>query len=470
VVIQGEEAVEIPRKAVPDEGLNPLVITSSGGEGLDLSTHSFERKEESQRKAVYELALETGLTVTKSFELAKDDYLVTMEVVFENVSDKPLRVANHEIKVGTVFPQDARAGYRDIQFTVLGAGKAQKLKTNPKKTESESFDFVRWASAGNKYFALILSPERRKNKYKVIPEVGELAKEAGPAKKSSSKTEDSYFYSLGIGLEGFTLQPKVKIVHRYSFYAGPKEYDRLKRLSRKFSDDRQFEKVMRFGWFSFVGVPLLKVLKASYKVIPNYGLAIIFLTILIKVVLYPLDQKSYKSMKEMQKVQPLMAEIKKKYKDDPRRAQVEQMKLFKEHKVNPLGGCLPMLFQMPVLIAMFQMLRSAVELWRAPFVLWIKDLSQPDAVVDFHVELPLFGHFTLNILPLLLIGTFVLQTKVSKMGGSPSQQDPQQKAMGHMMTVVFGIIFYNMPSGLTLYFTVSTLLRLVQQYYVQKKG
>jgi len=116
------------------------------------------------------------------------------------------------------------------------------------------------------------------------------------------------------------------------------------------------------------------------------------------------------------------------------------------------------------------MLRSAVELWRAPFGLWIKDLSKPDAVVDFHVELPLFGHFTLNILPLILILTFVLQSKISRMGASPTQQDPQQKTMGHMMTVVFGVIFYNMPSGLTLYFTVSTILRLVQQYYVQKKG
>ena len=145
------------------------------------------------------------------------------------------------------------------------------------------------------------------------------------------------------------------------------------------------------------------------------------------------------------------------------------MKLFKEHKVNPLGGCLPMLFQMPVLIAMFQMIRSAVELRGAPFVLWIKDLSKPDVVVDFHTQLPFLGNLTLNILPLILIATFVLQSKISRLASGSSQQDPQQKTMGHMMTVVFGVIFYNMPSGLTLYFAISTILRLIQQYHVQKK-
>lgn len=468
VVIQGKKPVRIPQRAV-DEEQNPLAITSVEGEGLDLSTHSFELKEQSDRNAVYELGLDGGLKVTKSFELAKDDYFLTLEVAFENTSESAIRVEKSQVKVGTVFSLDARAKYRSIGFVALGAEKVRKLSARPKKAQSESFDFLRWASAGNKYFALMLSPERQKRKYKVIPEVGEYPKPSGSGEKASSKRDDEYFYSLGVATEGFRLKAGERVVHRYSFYAGPKEYDRLKRLRRKFSEDPQFERVMRFGWFGFVAIPLLKVLKSVYGLIPNYGLAIIFLTILIKIVLYPLDQKSYKSMKEMQKLQPLIAELKKKYKEDPRRAQMEQMKLFKEHKVNPMGGCLPMLLQMPVLIAMFQMIRSAVELRRAPFALWIRDLSEPDAVLDFGVEIPIIGH-TLNILPLLLVAAFVLQSRISRLGSKSTQQDPQQKMMGNMMTVVFGIIFYNMPSGLTLYFTVSTILRLVQQYLVQTRG
>jgi len=490
VVIQGEQPVEIPGAALPEEPVNrlranPLVITSLNGEGLDLSTYPFELDEKTRtpRTAVYRLTLDrdlkatepgpnAALAVTKSLELAESGYLLKMDLLFENLQpEKSFRVAAHQVKVGTVFPLDARAGYRDINFVVLGGARARKLSSNPKKTSSESFDFMYWASAGNKYFALILSPEQRRKKYKVVPEIGQTSGRSESATKGSSNAGSQYF-SLGVGVEGFDLKPREKVLRRYSFYAGPKEYDRLKRLSRgpQFSEDPHLEKVMQFGWFGFVNIPLLKVLKGCYKVIPNYGVAIIFLTILIKLVLYPLDQKSYKSMKEMQKLQPLIAELKKKYKDDPRRAQMEQMKLFKEHKVNPFGGCLPMLLQMPVLIAMFQMLRSAVELRKAPFVLWVRDLSMPDAVVDFNVELPLLGHFTLNILPLILILTFILQTKISRVGSGASQQDPQQRMMGHMMTVFFGIIFYNMPSGLTLYFAISTILRSVQQYFVQKRS
>ncbi len=475
VVVRGKQPVRIPGGTVDDEGVNPLVVTSREKEGLDLSTYPFDLKKETDRKLAGELTLNGGLKVTKSFELADKGYLLTMDLVFENQSEQAMDVPAYQVKVGAAFPVERKAGYKEMNFLALGAGKVQKLLTNPKKSESKSLSFLRWASVANKYFALILSPEPRNEKLgnaavrvtKVIPEIAELPKRGGSS-KSSSKDEE-HFFSLGIGAEGFDLKPGKKVLQRFSFYAGPKEYDRLKRLSKGLAGDRQLEKVMSFGVFGFVGIPLLKVLNWSYKVVPNYGLAIIFLTILVKIILYPLDQKSYKSMKEMQKLQPLIAELRKKYKDDPRQAQVEQMKLFKEHKVNPLGGCLPMLLQMPVLIAMFGMIRSAVELRRAPFALWIKDLSEADAVLDFGVEIPVIGH-SLNILPLILVATFLLQNKISKAGSSATQQDPQQKMMGHFMTVFFGIIFYNMPSGLNLYFAVSTVLRAIQQYFVQKKG
>jgi len=476
VVVQGKKPVELPGKRLI-ENLNSLVITSRNGEGLDLSTYPFELKERTANTLRYELNLEGGLKITKTFELAQDGYLLTLDVAFENLSEASLSVPAHQVKVGTVFPLDLKAKHRDIKFLALGAGKVQKLKSKPKKAESKLFPYLRWASATNKYFALVLSPEPEDQKFgnvkvpvdKVIPQVENMANALGAAGKESSKSDDEYFYSLGIGVGQITVEPGSKVVHRYSFYAGPKEYDRLKRLSQKLPENRQYEKVMSLGWFGFVGVPLLKILKFFYRIAPNYGVAIMLLTILIKIILYPLDQKSYKSMKEMQKVQPLIAELKKKYKDDPKQAQVEQMKLFKEHKVNPMGGCFPMLLQMPVLIAMFGMIRSAVELRRAPFMLWIIDLSEPDAILDFGFSIPVIGH-TLNILPLLLVASFVVQSRISRAAAPGGQQDPQQKMMGHMMTVFFGVIFYNMPSGLNLYFAVSTVLRALQQYHVQKTG
>ena len=217
----------------------------------------------------------------------------------------------------------------------------------------------------------------------------------------------------------------------------------------------------------FPRVPFLWVLKFCYNnIFANYGVAILLLTVLIKIILYPLDQKSYKSMKEMQKIQPLIQQLKEKYKDDPRKAQTEQMKLFKEHKVNPLGGCLPLLLQMPILIAMFTMLRNAIELRAAPFVLWIKDLSEPDALIKFETKFLFFD--SLNILPILMVITFFIQQRMTTIGAT-AKQNPQQKLMGNLMTIFFAVIFYNFPSGLVLYFAFSTILRLIQQYMVQKK-
>lgn len=481
VVIQGDEPVELPGKSVKGS-LNPLAITSRGEkrsdkeEVLDLSSHTFELTEKTDRKLVYELKLEGRLKITKTFELARDGYLLTLEVAFENLSEQAIPVPTHQVRVGTVFPVGEKGGYKNVRLLALGEGRVQSFSSKPGKGEPKTVPYIRWASAGNEYFALILSPEPEDRKLgntkipvdRVIPDVAKATAGLLEKPKSGSEKSDDYYYSLGVGVREFDLRRGDRVTHRYTFYAGPKEYDRLRQLSRSFPEDRQYQKVMSFGGFTFIAVPLLKTLKFCYGLIPNYGVAIILLTILIKVILYPLDQKSYRSMKEMQKVQPLIAELRKKYKDDPRQVQIEQMKLFKEHKVNPLGGCLPLLLQMPVLIAMFSMMRTAVELRRAPFILWIKDLSEPDAILDWGVRIPIIGH-TLNILPVLLVVTFILQTKISKVGSASTQQDPQQKVMGHFMTVFFGIIFYNMPSGLNLYFAVSTVLRAVQQYFVQKK-
>jgi len=210
-----------------------------------------------------------------------------------------------------------------------------------------------------------------------------------------------------------------------------------------------------FAKFLLVGLLWLN------KAVQNYGIAIILLTIVVRLALFPLNQKSYRSMRAMQALQPKVAELREKYKKNPQEMNKKMMELYRTNKVNPMGGCLPIAFQMPIFIALFQALRNAVELRGAHF-LWMVDLSEPDKL--FTITQPF--NFSLNLLPLLVIVAMLIQQKMTPMAAT-GQSEAQQKMMQYM-PVFFGFLFYGMPSGLTVYFLVSTVLGLVQQYFVQK--
>jgi YidC/Oxa1 family membrane protein insertase len=182
-------------------------------------------------------------------------------------------------------------------------------------------------------------------------------------------------------------------------------------------------------------------------------------------------------MKQMQQLQPELASLQEKYKSDPKKKQQEMMRIYKEHGINPMGGCLPLLIQMPILVAFFRVLQNAIELWGAPFFLWMNDLSGPDALMRFSTgktAVPIVGviidgqgYVLLNILPILMLAVFYIQQKMSTPGVAMSaEQEQQQKMMGFMMPVMFGVIFYNMPAGLNLYFAASTILGILQQKYM----
>jgi YidC/Oxa1 family membrane protein insertase len=233
---------------------------------------------------------------------------------------------------------------------------------------------------------------------------------------------------------------------QFSLYAGPKEFDRLAALGKSQQD------VMQFGMWGFFSVILLKGMIFFHKLIPNYGISIIIITILIKLVFWPIQAKSIRSMKDMQKFQPLMAKIREKYKDNMQKQNEELMKLYKEHKINPFSGCLPMLVQIPVFFALFAMLRSAIELRGAAF-LWIRDLSQPDTI--FHL-----AGLPINPLPLLMTASSVWQMKLT-----PQTGDSQQQKMMMFMPLIFLFMFYSTASGLVLYWTVQQLLSVGQQWW-----
>ncbi len=264
--------------------------------------------------------------------------------------------------------------------------------------------------------------------------------------------EDKYFFSAIVPLKSVDTaivfmqeKPMVSLKfdapeNEYIFYAGPKEHDRLKTYGVG------LEHIIDFGFFSIVARPLFWILKGINKFVGNYGWSIVILSILIRIPFTPLITKGQKSMKRLQELQPKLEELRRKYKDDPKSLQRETMELYKKYKVNPLGGCLPILIQLPVFFALYKVLSIAIELRQAPFILWIHDLSQKD---------PYY------VLPVLMGITMIVQQAITPSGG-----DPRQKRLMLFMSGFFTILFLSFPAGLVLYWLTTNVLGIIHQYYL----
>jgi len=237
-----------------------------------------------------------------------------------------------------------------------------------------------------------------------------------------------------------------------TYYLGPKDD---KYLSKAPAD---LQAAIHYGWFDIIAKPLIKVLNFFYNYTGNYGVAIIILTIIIKLIFWPLSQKSYQSMNQMKKLQPMMAKIREKYKDDRQKMNEELMRLYKTYKVNPAGGCLPMVIQIPVFFALYQALLGAIELRHAPFIyhlpftdiVWLADLSAKD---PFYIT------------PLIMGATMFIQQKMT-----PAPGDPTQAKIMLFMPIIFTFLFMNFPSGLVIYWLVNNILSIAQQWWMLKKS
>ncbi|HEY8516665.1 MAG TPA: membrane protein insertase YidC [Candidatus Binatia bacterium] len=235
----------------------------------------------------------------------------------------------------------------------------------------------------------------------------------------------------------------------YTLFIGPKDVDRLEAAGHDLA------KAMNLGWFGPISLFLLSILNFSHRFTGNYGFDIIILTVLVKLAFWPLTQKSFQSMREMQKLQPEMQKLREKYKNDPKQMNTEIMELYKRHKVNPLGGCLPMLIQIPVFFGLYQLLANTIELRHAPFVLWIHDLSAPERLHVMGYGIP--------VLTLLLGASMFAQQKMA-----PPQGDPTQQKIMMFMPVIFTFMFIGFPAGLTLYWLTNNVLTIAQQYFVMR--
>lgn len=302
-----------------------------------------------------------------------------------------------------------------------------ELEKEAPDTEIRRLGDVRWAALQDKYFISVFIPEDRPN--------GVFA-----------KTETERVVTAGMQYPGAS-GPQTRSFH---LYAGPKQFDTLKSFQIGLED------TIDFGWFIYgswsivkaVAKPLFYVLRYLYDYTHNYGVAIILLTFGIKLLFVPLQYKSYKSMQGMQKIQPKVQEVQKIYKDDRERLNKELMKLYREHKVNPVGGCLPMVLQMPVFVALFNILYMTVDLRQAPFILWIADMSVPD---------PWY------VLPVLMGASMVVQQKIM-----PTTMDPTQAKMMLMLPVFLTFLFLTFPAGLVLYWLTNNVLTISQQFITDR--
>ncbi len=335
------------------------------------------------------------------------------------------------------------------KFAALGMVGAEHYQTPLSKFSKETrrtYDgTVVWAGARTKYFlsALVAAKENRSS--------GTLA-------LLGERDRSFVGYAIAYPFRGDPRQ----VEDSFTWYAGPLDMKSLKAF------DVGLEKTIDLGRLRFMSVGILKLMVWIGRVIPNYGVVIIILSLLTKFLFYRLTHKSLKAMKDMQRIQPKLKEIQEKYKGDKDRQNKEVMKLYKEAGVNPLGGCLPLVLQMPVFFALYSVLSNTIELRNAPFVSWIRDLSTPDTLFRWKASLPIVGN-EFHLLPILMGGAMIYQ---SKMSGSPTGDTvpaAQTKMMTYLMPVIMTVFFYGMPSGLVLYWLVNNVAQIIQQYFVQKE-
>ena len=320
------------------------------------------------------------------------------------------------------------------------------------KVQEDYHGRIDWIAVRNKYFAAVIIPDNPSN-------VDGAYLEGDREQISAHGVEEYYNARLILPFKNTDNETR-----SFKLYIGPVDYNKLKSLGS------HLKALVDFGSFfglKFVVRPiaeyvLLPLFNFLHLFIPNYGFVIVVFSLIIKIVVYPLTKQSYQSMKKMQLLQPKIAEIKEKYKDDQQKLNKETMKLYQTYGVNPAGGCLPMLLQMPIFVALWGLFRTAIELRQQPFILWIKDLSQPDVIYNLGFKLPLFGIQEISGLALLMgITTFIQQKMTMK--------DPKQKAMVYVMPIFLTILFMSFPSGLNLYYFLFNLFSIAQQQYINHK-
>lgn len=418
-----------------------------------------------------EKALLNGLVVSQEWTLSNGYFFETV-VTLENRGTDVVSIPPHDYVVGAATPMDLH-DMAEVQGAYWFNGeKAEQISkpwfsnatlgcstiSTPRIEFAGGNSNVVWAAVHNQFFALIAQPDQSPAGVRVV-DIPLPAPSPSEVAADGRLNPQPHAYHTSLTYPAQTLQPGEKVIRKHTIYAGPKEYSQLK------SSEKQIDLVMDFtGITGICAKALLLLLNAVHSLIPSYGASIVVLTIAIKLAFWPLTSASTRSMKRMSTLQPQLNAIREKYKSDPAKMNQKTMEFMKEHRINPMAGCLPLVLTFPVFIGFFFMLRTAIEL-RGESFLWCCDLSRPDSVyvVPGLGFIPLLGipgiGLPLNIMPVLYLATAWWQSTLTPV--SP-QMDPAQQKMLKYMPVFFGVLFYNYSAGLTLYWTTQNLMTILQ--------
>ena len=380
-----------------------------------------------------------GVRVTREYVFHGDKYDFEARVQTTNGSKEPVAV-RPGLELGQVYEGELAGDSYSFAGIVVGSGKGGLNRYDLKDISKGKVEKgpARWFAADAKYFTWIVLPEREWTVTRASL-VGETGARVAAADTAA------------------TLQPGDTVRAGARVFAGPKRSALLE------ATGKDLPELIDFGWFAVVAKPLVFLMKASNRVTGNYGIDIILLTILIKILFFPLTQKSMSSMRKMQELGPILKTLKEKYKGDAQRLNQETMNLYKTYKINPLSGCLPMLAQIPVFIALYKGLLVTIELRHAPFFLWVNDLSAPEHLWDIAVA----GYTVpIRLLPLLMGVSMFVQQKMTPSAG----MEPAQQKMMLFMPVIFTFMFWSFPTGLVVYWLVNNVLAIGQQMMYNRKA
>src|SRR5438132_3277631 len=387
----------------------------------------------------------------------KDNFVAEMDVDFENRGTEPYRSAGYFVALGSAAPIHSKDYPSYTRLVWCIAGKAKGIDVGwfgsgggflgvgqraARPFYQENIVGAEWVAVSDQFFTTLLAPLTAK------------ADVVWGRRFDIQRPPDQKLLGIegALGMPGFELQPGQTYSARFEIYVGPKLYHRLAQLPHNEAE------VLDFGMFKIVCQFLLNFMNLLHSWLHDYGLAILALTTIIKLALWPIQNKANRSMRQMAALSPKMQELREKYKDDPTRMNQEVMKLYKQYGINPVGGCLPMMIQIPIFFGLFKMLGQAVELRNARF-LWVKDLSQPDTIA----HLPLLG-WPVNIIPLCMAAT-----QIWLMAMTPKTGDATQRRVMMFTPLIFLFICYNFAAALALYYTAQNLFSIVQFYYNKRQ-
>ncbi|PYJ17257.1 MAG: hypothetical protein DME96_06580 [Verrucomicrobia bacterium] len=412
---------------------------------------------ESDSAVQFERTTAEEITIRKKFFFqqsseTKDNFVAEMDLDLENRGASPYRNSGYFVALGSAAPIhpkdypsytrlvwciDGKAKGIDVGWFGGGGGFFGMGQRAARPFYQENIAGAEWVAVSNQFYTTLLAPLTAK------------VDAVWGRRFDIQRSPDQKLLGIegALSMPGFQLQPRQTYSARFEIYAGPKLYHRLAQLPHNEAE------VMDFGMFKLVCQFLLNFMNLLHSWLGDYGLAILALTTIIKLTLWPIQNKANRSMRQMAALSPKMQELKEKYKDDPTRMNQEVMKLYKQYGINPVGGCLPMMIQIPIFFGLFRMLGQAVELRNAKF-LWVKDLSQPDTVA----HLPLLG-WPINIIPLCMAAT-----QIWLMAMTPKTGDPTQRRVMMFTPLIFLFICYNFAAALALYYTAQNLFSILQFY------